>query len=1519
VKLNPQWKGRTMGLCGDYNDNGEDDFKTPSDGISEASINLFGDSWKKDMSCPEPKDISDTCEKHPERKLWSLRQCNVLKSSVFSQCHSEVDVEQYLHNCIFDVCSCDAGGDCECLCTALAAYAYECNARGIPVKWRTQELCPLQCDERCSIYSPCVSTCPHETCDNLMTVKYGTHLCAEDTCVEGCQFKPCPKGQVYWNASYTECTAKSTCTKPFCAEIEGIMYYEGDRVSGDDCQTCFCSRGKVTCKGEPCSITPSTITSAIPIISTVNVPLEEPQKCVDGWSAWINRYPGKKFIDVEPLPTSLDLANTDGFAICNQKEMIDIKCRSVHEHLSPKESGLDVECSLERGLYCQSHSNLSCVDFEISVLCYCTEQITQSIKNTTEIEGSSPMQEECDVTRPTLQHPTNCQLFYQCIPTLTGYKLIEKSCGSGTLYNSATQVCDWPTEVLRIRSECSVISERTTQAETEWSSSNEVNYENTLLTSVQKIVSTKVCKDGEIWSECAIQCTKTCEYYHYILKTQGYCNDDIDCLVGCVSIDRPVCSPHKFWRDSVTCVEANDCLCKSHDGSSIAPGAIKKESQCEICQCINNYYTCDSTFCDNISTHKSPVIVTTHTPISMTTKFTEIWTTMSHINEYATILLHSTISPPGKCDEANYIPLIRNLRQELIIHASSSKDSSLRSEDLLLHMADNTVVEKFWESKINDANQWLDIEFIIPEPIYGIILQGSVTEDKFVTSYKLLFSENGQTFSYILDKKGQPRVFRGSVNKIQPVEQKFHQPIEAKIIRINPLTWHNGIAMKVEILGCRDHIMTITEQSTLKTMISEKTTMPICEDSMGLDNGLMAIEQVSVSSSAQLIQNLPLSSEGVWRPSLNNPHQYVQFDFLETRNLTGITTKGGNDAWTIAYKVYYSNDGHHWNPVVNEHGDEREFLGNFNAETEKTSFFERPLHARYLRIQPIKWHTYIALKIEILGCYLSYPTISAQTFTSEPTTTLFELECNVCDGISQTLNNEDCRCKNPYWWDGESCIPKQECPCIVGHVSYAVGSMYETEDCQECMCTLGGTAVCQPKKCESCREPELQSIIGKLCACLCKPCPQNTKYCPTSNVCVNETAWCDGIQDCPDDEKDCPEIISTTSMIFVTEHTSVINTLDYEIAPNTNEISPLICEKPVCLDGYRIVFTHLSQISNKSHHNNDRTNIKVKSGKTNTKTKKHRQPPPFHPIKTQDSQSTMKDINCPEYICEPDKKPIFPGTKPWEECPKALCPSHYEVVYQKAKMYNRRKCPKYMCRPLTLPQAVCNITERTFNTFDNMEYKYDICNHILVRDMYNNEWYITLEKHCDKTHNQQQQQYCIQNLIIILNDHVIVFHPDLHLDIDEHTFSAMQIARLGSRFVDFELSHMSNNIIFISHHYGFWVIWDSNMNVKIGVTTKLAGRVDGLCGYFDGDVMNDRRTPDGKQMRSTVQFGNSWAMEDTSECDQHHVCPHDIQQQAWTICNSVKNPMFLDVCSDIIHFDRFIFFLFLNNSIMDIF
>lgn len=56
-------------------------------------------------------------------------------------CPPQVEPAQYYEACVSDACACDSGGDCECFCTAVAAYAQACRDAGVCVAWRTPDIC----------------------------------------------------------------------------------------------------------------------------------------------------------------------------------------------------------------------------------------------------------------------------------------------------------------------------------------------------------------------------------------------------------------------------------------------------------------------------------------------------------------------------------------------------------------------------------------------------------------------------------------------------------------------------------------------------------------------------------------------------------------------------------------------------------------------------------------------------------------------------------------------------------------------------------------------------------------------------------------------------------------------------------------------------------------------------------------------------------------------------------------------------------------------------------------------------------------------------------------------------------------------------------------------------------------------------------------------------------------------------------------------------------------------------------
>ena len=133
--------GKTCGLCGNFNDNQADDFLTPINDIA-ITPSTFGDSWKVDSSCAlTPHHTTHPCTHHKSRAPWSQMKCSIINHDVFKPCHQAVEPKPYYDACYHDVCGCDSGGDCECLCTAVAAYAEACNAHGSHVKWRSQQFC----------------------------------------------------------------------------------------------------------------------------------------------------------------------------------------------------------------------------------------------------------------------------------------------------------------------------------------------------------------------------------------------------------------------------------------------------------------------------------------------------------------------------------------------------------------------------------------------------------------------------------------------------------------------------------------------------------------------------------------------------------------------------------------------------------------------------------------------------------------------------------------------------------------------------------------------------------------------------------------------------------------------------------------------------------------------------------------------------------------------------------------------------------------------------------------------------------------------------------------------------------------------------------------------------------------------------------------------------------------------------------------------------------------------------------
>ncbi|XP_048463236.1 mucin-2-like [Rhincodon typus] len=243
IKLSPAYQGYICGLCGNFDGNANNDFMTRSQSVV-ADVTEFGNSWKLTANCPDAVPNDDPCTEKPHRKGWAQKQCSIITSDIFTNCHKMVDPNPFYDTCVHDSCSCDSGGDCECFCTAVAAYAFACNETGVCIDWRTPEICPMYCSfynpspEMCEWhYYPCGFPC-FKSCLNPLG------LCNTTFQLEGC-YPKCPDNTPIYDEHTKQCVAQCGC-------YENGKHYEINETveTTNNCEKCLCTPEGIKCMND---------------------------------------------------------------------------------------------------------------------------------------------------------------------------------------------------------------------------------------------------------------------------------------------------------------------------------------------------------------------------------------------------------------------------------------------------------------------------------------------------------------------------------------------------------------------------------------------------------------------------------------------------------------------------------------------------------------------------------------------------------------------------------------------------------------------------------------------------------------------------------------------------------------------------------------------------------------------------------------------------------------------------------------------------------------------------------------------------------------------------------------------------------------------------------------------------------------------------------------------------------------------------------------------------------------------
>uniref|UniRef100_A0A3B4FHB6 Neuropilin n=1 Tax=Pundamilia nyererei TaxID=303518 RepID=A0A3B4FHB6_9CICH len=283
--------------------------------------------------------------------------------------------------------------------------------------------------------------------------------------------------------------------------------------------------------------------------------------------------------------------------------------------------------------------------------------------------------------------------------------------------------------------------------------------------------------------------------------------------------------------------------------------------------------------------------------------------------------------------------------------------------------------ENAWTPAEDSNKEWIQVDLGFLRFVSAIGTQGAISQETqrvyFVKSYKVDVSSNGE--DWITLKEGsKQKVFQGNTNPTDVAKTKLPKPTLTRFVRIRPVTWETGIALRFEVYGCK---------------ISEYP----CSGMLGMVSGLINDNQITASSHTDrswVPENARLLTSRTGWTLLPQPqpftNEWLQVDLGEEKLVRGMIIQGGkhreNKVFMKKFRLGYSNNGSDWRMVLDTSGNRPKiFEGNSNYDTPELRTVE-PLLTRFVRIYPERaTPAGMGLRLELLGCEIEAPTLPPTT------------------------------------------------------------------------------------------------------------------------------------------------------------------------------------------------------------------------------------------------------------------------------------------------------------------------------------------------------------------------------------------------------------------------------------------------------------------------------------------------------------------------------------------------------------
>ncbi|XP_023366144.1 neuropilin-2 [Otolemur garnettii] len=141
------------------------------------------------------------------------------------------------------------------------------------------------------------------------------------------------------------------------------------------------------------------------------------------------------------------------------------------------------------------------------------------------------------------------------------------------------------------------------------------------------------------------------------------------------------------------------------------------------------------------------------------------------------------------------------IANEQISASSTYSDGRWTPQQSRLHGDDNA-----WTPNLDSSKEYLQVDLRFLTMLTAIATQGAISRetqnDYYVKSYKLEVSTNGEDWMVYRHGKNH-KVFQANSDATEVVLNKLHSPLLTRFVRIRPQTWHLGIALRLELFGCR--------------------------------------------------------------------------------------------------------------------------------------------------------------------------------------------------------------------------------------------------------------------------------------------------------------------------------------------------------------------------------------------------------------------------------------------------------------------------------------------------------------------------------------------------------------------------------------------------------------------------------------------------------------------------------------------------------------------------------------------